>query len=219
MKRFFFLLLTLLFCVTLFAEVPSAAWSNILNFVALKSTPHNKNSEFYIQTILTQLQDATTLSSTLNKILINQKAVLTENERGILLALCAYEQSRQRDHVAPEIYEAVKESVGESPYLNIFFSDKKSDNYKLYPLSANRFIFIQLVGKGAHNDAFLVWLLQQDAHKAFQFHLLKVITDQPNYILEGSSVFFDKKTQKIIAKKDGQDVRYSISDDQLIPSK
>ncbi len=219
MKRFCIFLLALLFCVSLFAEEPSTAGSNILSFVTLKPAPQNKNSEFYIQSILQQLQDAKTLNGILDKILINPKRVLSENERGILLALCAYEQSMQREKIAPEIYAVVKENVGELPYLNIFFTDGKADNYKLYSLSANRFIFIQLIGKGAHNDAFLVWLIQQDAHKIFQFRLLKVTADESNYILQGSSVFFDKKTLQIIAKSNGKEMHYSISDNYLIQSK
>lgn len=213
------------------ASSDEAKWSGILNFVNNNSASEQKIDpavempERYIKAILMGLDTPQAFDKVLMSVL-GQHTKLSKNQEGVLLSLCAYEQSNKRKTIDLETWGVVKEEVGEPDAMNIFWDladYPQFTTYALYSIGSDQFIFIQKVSGGAHNAEFLVWLIQKTPLKAWEFKLMKIplshqnndTNTKDNYKLIAQKIFYNKhKNQLVVRDSDGV-INYKIDASQL----
>ncbi len=175
----------------------------ILEFICLKTSckPRiiEKNQENYLNEIIRCLENEEVFK-TITKLLVEnnslpQKSELTQGERGLLLSLCLYQYCKS----TPLYWSKVSEAIGVFPALNIFFdadavnpSHHGDTGYATYQISQNKILVLQLVGRGCHNNSYLLWQIKMKDGK-----FSAVLLDIPFYIEESKSF---RITSEFIAK-------------------
>lgn len=176
-----------------YEDLPVHKAERILEFICLKNSLSKppltkKDLNIYLSEIL-KLLEKKEVFTTITKLLIENNSLsndaeLTQVEQGILLTLCLYHYSK-----STRLYwSKVSETVGVFPDINIFFDAintplQGESGYALYHIAQSKVLFLQLVGRGAHNNAYLLWSVRIEEGK-----FKAVLLDIPQYIEESKAL-------------------------------